>query len=276
MQESRYYPVMVPRNTYPSAVKLAPFTPRLTQSFPFLDLPAEIRRYVYDLWIPIFFHVSTGRGRVRLQYFTETLQGLLFETFSVSPFVLNRQFYQEFWHSLFARSTWSFSNPGLLLTAFRTLSTNSVVVDRIRHVSIRLGEYSKMSPSRSRSNCPSDDNATIFSFRRARQTLLHMKQLQTLLVYLNLSDFGYVRANPRTAIPANTVAANCVADFTWAGLETRVPFAKSVLDNEFIRTLRLRCGDANVSLVPKAEDRYAGQMVDVVVSQCAVVDSMQA
>ena len=103
-----------------------------------------------------------------------------------------------------------------------------------------------------------------------------MNQLQTLLIYINLADFGYVRANPRTAFPANTIAANCVADFTWEGLETRVPFAKSVLDKEFIRTLKLRCGEANVSLVPKADDRYAGQMVDVVVSQCAVVGSMEA
>ncbi len=109
-----------------------------------------------------------------------------------------------------------------------------------------------------------------FVFRGARQILLHMKQLQTLLVYLQLSDFGYRHADPRTAISANTVAANTVADFTWAGLETRVPFAKSELDREFVRTLKLRCGDANVSLVPRVEDRYAGPMVDVVISQFAV------
>ncbi len=103
-----------------------------------------------------------------------------------------------------------------------------------------------------------------------------MKQLQTLLIYIHLYDFGYIRANPWTAIPANTIAANCVSDFTWGGLETRVPFAKSLLDHEFVRTLKLRCGEANVSLVHKPEDRYAGQMVDVVISQCVVGRSTEA
>ncbi|ERF69416.1 hypothetical protein EPUS_05961 [Endocarpon pusillum Z07020] len=269
---SPYYPVLVPRNEVPSSAKLAPFATRPAQPFRFLDLPAEIRRYIYDLWIPSFLHVSTGCGRVRLQYFTDTREGLIFQTLSVRPFFLNRQFYHEFWYSLFARTTWCFSNPDLLLSALECLS--NPMVDRIRHVSVRLGEYGRW--PKVRSNTPSKDRSHSFDFRSAVQTLRHMDQLQTLLIYINLADFGYVRANPWTALPANTIAANCVADFTWSGLVTRVPFARSVLDQEFIRTLKFRCGEASVSLVPKPEDRYAGQMVDVVISQCAVVGSMEA
>ncbi len=269
MRQSVYYPVLVPRNRFPTTVGAAPLAPRLTQPFRFFDLPFEIRCYIFELWIPSFLHVTTGFGKVRLQYFTETQQGLLFGTFSIRPFFLSRMFYQEFWYAVFIRSTWSFSYPGLLLTAFRTLSKSTV--DGIRHVSIRLGEYSKLSPSGSTGTC--EDCSTVSAFGRARQILRNMKQLQTLLIYLHLSDFGYVLARPPTAITASTLAANCVADFTWGGLKTRVPFAKSVLTKEFLRTLKLRCGEANVSLVAKAEDRYAGPMVDVVISQRAVLGS---
>ncbi len=270
-RQSVHHPALVPRTyRHPnSAVEAVPLaTTRRTPAFRFFDLPAEIRRYIYTLWIPPSLHVSTGPGRVRLQHFTETRQGLVFASFSIRPFFLNQQFYHEFWYAVFARSTWSFSYPSLLLPSFRALS--AATVDRIRRVSIRLGEYGDLATSSSCSTGISKDRSMAFAFRRARQILLHMKQLQTLLIYLHLSDFGYRQTDPRTALPANTLAANCVADFTWAGLETRIPFAKSELGREFVRTLKLRCGDANVSLVPKAEDRYAGPMLDVVISQCAV------
>lgn len=105
-----------------------------------------------------------------------------------------------------------------------------------------------------------------------------MNGLQTLGLSINLADFRRTKSDsltrnlaPETGT-ANILAANCVADFTWDGLQTWVPFAQSNLSREFMDTLRRRCGDANVSLVLKHKDRYAGQMVDVIISQSTVLE----
>jgi hypothetical protein len=105
-----------------------------------------------------------------------------------------------------------------------------------------------------------------------------MKQLQTLVININLAEFSCRDSWSSTKNLAHdrntayTLAAYCVADFAWEGLQTRVPFAESNLSKRFTDVLRKRCGCANVSVVQRHKDRYAGQLVDVVISQCAVLD----
>ena len=95
-----------------------------------------------------------------------------------------------------------------------------------------------------------------------------MDQLRTLLIYINLSDFGFSpSAPPGENLAANVLAATHVVNVTWTGLQTKVPFAASDLSKDFLQQLNRFCGAANVSVVPKREDRYAGQMVDVVISR---------
>lgn len=245
------------------------------QPFRFLDLPAEIRRIIYDLWIPNVLHVSTGFKGVRLQHFIEAPQGLSFQSISIHPFFLNKQFYQEFCHALFARTTWTFSSTYLLDRIFECLPKPPI--DRIRHISVRLTSLFNNAASVQRSDHGILETSAL---RLAQRHLREMTHLQTLVININLVDFRccslnqltkkFAQANGR----ATRLAANCVADFTWEGLQTRVPFAASNLTHDFVEILKRRCGEANVAVVEKHKDRYAGQMVDVVISQCKVVDQL--
>jgi hypothetical protein len=257
----------------PSALmRSAPLTGRAIQPFRFLDLPAEIRNIIYDLWIPPVLHASLGGRGIRLGYFEEASGAAYFQTLFLCPFFLNRQFYQEFCYALVARSTWSFSSADLLPKVLGRLLPSTR--DRIRHISVRLTAHSTNETSTAQRE--SNNRLAISAFHLAQRHLRHMNQLQTLVIYINLSDFGCRVNTPGTRKrgrdTAIVLAANCVADFTWEGLQTRVPFVESNLTAEFLDTLRRRCGDANVSLVVKGKHHYAGQMVDVVISQCAVMD----
>jgi hypothetical protein len=240
--------------------------------FRFLDLPPEIRKTIYDLWIPSVLHVSMGFRGVRLQHFELTHDGLFFQAISFRPFFLNRQFYQEFCHALFTRATWSFSSADLLPKVLARMPPT--IRSRIRHISLRLtaqGTLERETPIRE-----DNDRMAIMTFQMCQRVLRTMPLLQTLIVNINLSDFHCRENNHLTKNLARgdreavKIAANCVADFTWEGLQTRVPFCASNLTGDFMDTLRLRCGEANVKVVWKHKDRYAGQMVDVVVSQCPV------
>ena len=260
---------LYPSKTAQSKKKLVPVTGKAIQPFRFLDLPPEIRETIYDLWIPSVLHVSLGCRGIRLGYFMEAFGSISFQTLSCTHlFFLNRQFYDEFCHALFTRSTWCFSSTNLLVKAFKRLPKPTR--DRIRHVSMRLtGQFVEQPSIPSTS---SDDGLSLVGFQTAQRHLRQMKELQTLVFSINLVDFG-CRSNLTRTInkdPAIVLAANCVADFTWEGVETRVPFVQSALPEEFVEMLRRRCGEANVSLVLKHKERYAGQMVDVVISQCAV------
>jgi hypothetical protein len=258
-----------PRKTTSTNGRLAAIQP-----FRFLDLPPEIRRTIYDLWIPSILHVSLGSKGIRLQYFAERCGALYFLAITIRPFFLNRQLYQEFCHALFARSTWCFSSADLLNNVFGRLP--KLTRSRVRHISICLtGQGTKESSTEARA---SNDRLAIGAFQQAQRNLRQLDNLQTLVVSINLADFRCRPGDPTTSSlarnkgVANRLAANCVADFTWDGLQTRVPFAESNLSTEFTETLKQRCGEANVSLQRKYKDRYAGQMVDVVVSQCTVID----
>lgn len=269
-RQTQYVPTLVPGKNLPSDVRLSPYAGKTRQPFRFLDLPAEIRRYIYDLWIPDTLHVSLGCRGIRLQYFAETREGFCFQVISPRPFFLSRQIYDEFCHALFARSTWSFSCANLLSKAFCRL--HKFTTDRIRHVSIRLTADSSTVTRRPTRKSKKGSNFPAFE---PAQLLRQMKQLQTLLIYINLTDFGCLvstRNSERENRATNICAASYVANFTWDGLQTRVPFAESDLTPDFIRTLKAHCGDGNVSSVPKHKDRYAGQMVDIVISPCTVVD----
>lgn len=262
-RQSRYVAVVCPTKHMPSNTRSAPFIGRPRPPFRFLDLPAEIRESIYDIWIPTILHVSLGLRGVRLQYFRETAGSLCFLTISIRPFFLNRQFYQEFCHTLFLRSTWCFSSANLLAQVFDRIP--KWTAERIRHVSMRLisqstretlpsthGDLGKVPPS---------------PFTLARCGLGKMSQLQTLCINLNLADFACkapIRARDNRF--ACAFAANRVADFTRVGVQTRVPFVQANLPSEFMNMLRARCGDGSVSVVLKHHDRYAGQMVDVVIS----------
>jgi hypothetical protein len=255
-------------------VRLAPLTGHARQPFRFLDLPPEIRKLVYELWLPAVLHVSLGSTGVRLQHFVENSAGLDFQAISFHSFFLNREIYQEVRYALFARSTWCFSSVELLSEVLSRLSESAK--DRIRHISMRFvtqGTWWKLTPGGSLT-----EGMAVSAFRLAQDRLRHMKQLQTLVVHMNLSDFRCGGESPAYAIPSrddgtvHRLAANCVADFTWDGLQTRVPFAESNLSIVFMTTLVHRCGEANVSLVRKHRDRYAGQLIDVVISQCTVLD----
>ncbi len=276
VSQYQYAASSVARKTIPSNAGLAPPTgkPIYAQTFRFLDLPGEIRKTIYDLWIPTVLHISLGFKGIRLQYFSETEEGLCFQTISIRPFFLNRQLYQEFCYALFARSTWCFSSADLLVKVFSRLPNPTK--DRIRHVSMRLAaEGSKDTPGPGRE---SSGTIGIGALQLSQCLLRQMNQLQTLALNINLPDFLHrdryssTRISARGYGTATILAANCVADFAWEGLQTRIPFAASDLFQPFTDTLKRRCGDANVSVVLKHKDRYARQMVDVVISQYNVVD----
>lgn len=266
-RQSRYVAVVCPRKKNPSNIRLAPFTGRPIHPFRFLDLPAEIREIIYDLWIPTVLHVSLGLRGIRLQHFSETREGLCFQAISISPFLLNRQFYQEFRHALFVRSTWCFSSANLLAKVFSRIPKSTS--DMIRHVSMRM--ITQGSRNTSASTGDLSVALTYSPFRAALHYLRQMQHLQTLLININFSDFTFKDSDPyngnhfRDCGSPFTIAAYCVGEFTWVGLETRIPFSQNNLPKEFMHTLQARCGTTNVSLVMKHKDRYAGQMVDVVI-----------
>lgn len=266
-RQSSYMAVVYPRKKNSSNVELAPLTSKHMQPFRFLDLPAEIRETIYDLWIPTVLHVSLGLRGVRLQHFSETKEGLCFQAISISPFLLNRQFYQEFLHALFVRSTWCFSSANLLIKVLRRIPKS--MSDLIRHVSMRMITQGSIHPS----TCTDTSNValTYYPFQAALHHLRHMHHLQTLSININFADYTfkssgpYAGNNPGDRASPYVIAANCVGEFTWVGLKTRIPFSLNNLPREFMHTLQARCGETNVSLVMKHKDRYAGQMVDIVI-----------
>jgi hypothetical protein len=271
--QSQRYAVVRPRKDIPSSIGLPPLRAP-SPPFGFLDLPAEIRTTIYNLWIPSVLHVSLGLRGIRLLHFADTSESFSFQAVSIRPFFLNRQFYHEFCHALFTRSTWCFSSAKLLAKALPRLPTPTR--DRIRHVSMRLFD-----PDDTSAGCESKDPLTPIGFYYAQRLLRKMKQLQTLVININLAEFSSrdswsssTRNLAHKTNTAYTLAAHCVADFAWEGLRTRIPFAESDLSTRFTDVLSKRCGWANVSVVRRHKDRYAGQLVDVVISQCAVLDGV--
>ncbi len=164
---------------------------KVIQPFRFLDLPPGIRETIYDLWIPGKLHVSLGRRGIRLEYFMETLGSISFQILTCTQFFLNRQFYDEFCHALFTRSTWYYSSTTLLVDAFVRLPKSTR--DQIRHLSLRLTEQSvEKSPIPPE---PSHDGSPVAAFETTQWYLRQMKGLQTLFLNINLIDFGH-KTNP--------------------------------------------------------------------------------
>ncbi len=272
-----------PEQTAPFQRRPGSLPGRATQPFRFLDLPAEIRKTIYDLWTPTVLHASLGCRGIRLGYFEEVGGNPYYQAICLHLFFLNRQFYQEFYYALFVRSTWHFSSADLLPKVLGRLpsSTRSM----IRHVSVHLTAPCVKETSMAAREL--QDRLAIGAFQRAQLYLRHMTHLQTLVLNINLTDFRCRGAHHGARIlardddnsnnnTAGVLMANCVADFTWQGLRTRVPFIESHLSLGFLDTLRQRCGEANVSLVLRGKHRYAGQMVDVVIAQCASLEQLES
>lgn len=247
-------------------------SPPPIKPFRFFDLPPELRSTIYRLWIPSTLHISLGFPGIRLGYFHEEPHSgqISFQTLNCAQlFYLNRQFHHEFCHVFFSRATWSFSSTNLLVQALGRLPIPTR--DRIRHISVRLSgclvDQSPLFPSDL-----SNDGTPLVWLARAQRHLRQMKELQSLVIIIQLVAFSG-RSHLASSLgydPAGFWAANIVADFSWEGLETRIPFVQSALPAEFVETLKGRCGQANVSVMLKHHERYAGQMVDVVISQRAV------
>lgn len=267
----------------------------------FLDLPAEVRNYVYSFAfipgtvrvlsstggvVPVYEHGSrkSDPERIQLEYFVETSTGLDVQQMNLSQCVITRQIYHELMHLFFTKTVWAFRDTDSFVVAVNVLPAR--VQRQIRKVSVFVP------PKRTRERGDDGEPKVIktyisTNYENAINTLKYQMNPMALRIYIDLEWYDRRDTLENVSdIGRRLPATNIISYFSECIPVLEIPIAKSHLSmikaKGLWNELYDEFGANNVGWYPRGEDRYGGITGVIVVqnkgyvpfSSCSTQDSV--
>jgi hypothetical protein len=263
-------------STYVEASPLEPVRPRpiAAMTFPFLSLPAELRcRIYFYAFVPESVRFSLLDNGISMYSFSTSRElhpqsgspwanqeGFSTVPVSLSNFVISRQLWSEISDLFYTNTVCTFGSVEMAGRCLLDMSHESR--SKIQKIAFTVS-YLKLGDFWIR---PGKDLEKI---------LKKLPGLRLLTIQVRLEAFHTSKSSWEAAVKkrpegeTDKVAANWVHQFVWQGLETRLPFQESALSQYFLDEMKRLCGPKNVRVEPAGFDRYAGNLVDVVIGSSA-------
>ncbi len=177
-------------------------------------------------------------------------------TVSLSRFMINTQLWYEISDLFYTHTVWTYPSVEVARTCLLGISDESR--SKICKIAVTVS-YEKLGELAIR---PGKDLVLL---------LFKLPRLRVLTVQVRLEAFHTSKSSWEMAVhqrpsgETDQVAAKWIHQFVKQGLETRLPFQEKNLSRYFIDELKRLCGEKNVRLEPAGRDRYAGNLVHIVI-----------
>lgn len=205
-------------------------------------------------------------------HFLYSNDGLSVDVFSYSSLPITKQIYDELLFLLTHSTIWYFTS---LQTAWQCMAGktkegrtcgfpqstsvgayNDMTANKLRRLAIKMEGESSLPMERS---------------TRLQSQLKKMPNLKVLTLSLNFDAFMSQRNSWDNLVTvkdyhSHRTAAAYVSAFTWEGLETKIAVQERNLSKRFMQELERLCGLHNIRVRRVGRDRYAGDLLEIVIS----------